>query len=212
MPLGTARRPSRRLVTGAAPVAAAATIAVALAACSSPQPSVRSTQPPPTTSTSVSATSTTASGVAHCAAADLQGTVAGSQGAAGTIELTVALRNTTSAPCAIEGYPGALLYDANGSPLPTDVVRGGTFNFTDFAAAPVTVAAGSTAFFNVAYSDVPTNNATCPSAASLWVTPPDDTDHLTVTARIMACDGGKLTVSPVFAAGSPASQTTAPQS
>jgi len=181
-----------------------------LAACSSPTASVRTTQPPATTSSTAPSTTSTSSGLAHCLAADLQGSVLGSQGAAGTIELTIGLRNTTSAPCGLEGYPGGQLYSASGAALPTTVVRGGSHGFDNFPPAPVTIAPGATAYFNLEYSDVPTNNTSCPAATSLWVTPPDDTDHLTVAVQAEACNNGTLAVSPVFGAGSPATQTTAP--
>jgi hypothetical protein len=191
-------------------VAAAGALAFGMSACSSPRPSATTSTTAPPTSSSTSSTSTTA-GLGHCQAKDLAGSVLGSEGAAGTQERTFGLRNTSGAPCALEGYPGAQLYDKNGTALPTTVVRGGPYSFTSMAPTAVTIAPGASAYFNVGYSDVPTASDTgqCPTAASLWVTPPDDVDHLVVSVSIQACGGGKLNVSPVFAAGSPGSQTTA---
>jgi hypothetical protein len=137
--------------------------------------------------------------------------VAGSQGAAGTVELTISMRNAAAATCTLHGYPGAQLLNATGTELMTQVVRGGTFSFTDFAATTVTLASGSTAYFNLGYSDVPTGTeTTCPTAAHLEVTPPNAVDHGTVPIQAQVCNGGTLTVSPVFASGSANTQTTAP--
>ncbi|MHB8681105.1 MAG: DUF4232 domain-containing protein [Acidimicrobiales bacterium] len=192
-------------------LAAAAAGALLLAACSSPRPSAESTSTTGGSSITGASSSTTGAGTTHCLAADLAVSVAGSEGAAGTNEITFALRNSSSSTCAMEGFPGAQLYDASGAALPTTVVRGGSYNFTNFAPANVVLAPGAIADFNMGYSDVPTGNSgQCPTAASLWITPPDDVDHAVVTEQIQACSGGKLSVSPVFAQNSSESQTTAP--
>jgi hypothetical protein len=193
-------------------------VALVAAACSSPSPPGRSTATTTTTTPSTStvppSSSTSAaagSGLAHCQPTDLAGALLGSQGAAGTIEVTISLRNTTAAGCALEGYPGMQLLDAAGNPLPTQTVPGGSESFDDFPKSPVTIGPGQSGYFNVGYSDVPAGGETsCPTSASLWVTPPDDVTHLVLPARWTACDGGKLTTSPVFAQGSPQTQTTAP--
>ena len=161
-------------------------------------------------STSSATTTSVPAGLA-CAARDLVTTVVGSQGAAGTFELTFALHNTSTTSCPMEGYPGAQLLDASGTELPTHVVSGGNLQFTNFAPAPVVLAAGATAYFNLAYSDVPSGTeTTCPTAAQIEVFPPHAVDHDVVTTSIMACAAGTLTVSPVFSQTSPETQTTAP--
>ena len=194
-------------------VIAGALGAVALAACSSHPSTTSTTATTPSTGSSSTASTTTSSvpaGLA-CAARDLVTNVVGSQGAAGTFELTFALHNTSGTPCPLDGYPGAQLVDASGTELPTHVVSGGSFQFTSFAPAPVTLAAGATAYFNLAYSDVPTGTeTTCPTAAKIEVTPPHAVDHDVVTIDAMVCGAGTLTVSPVFSPSSPQSQTTAP--
>ena len=146
---------------------------------------------------------------AHCRTAQLAGAVEGTAGAAGTLETTVALRNVGPSACVLEGYPGIQLADASGNAFATDVARGGQ-SFTDFSAAPVVLAAGQSAYVNLGYSDVPFGTTPCEQAASVWLTPPDDVDHLVIATSVTACDGGRITVSPVFGAGSVASQTTAP--
>jgi len=110
----------------------------------------------------------------------------------------------------MDGYPGAQLVDASGNELPTHVVSGGNFQFTDFAPGPITVAPGASAYFNVAYSDVPTGTETCPTAAHIEVTPPHAVDHDVVAINAVVCQAGTLTVSPVFSQDSAQSQTTAP--
>ena len=117
--------------------------------------------------------------------------VVGSQGAAGTFELTFALRNSSTSPCPMDGYPSAQLLDASGTELPTHVVSGGNYQFTNFAPAPVLLAPGATAYFNLAYSDVPTGGeTTCPTAAQIEVTPPHAVDHDVVTGAADGVRGG----------------------
>jgi hypothetical protein len=184
----------------------------ALGACSAPS------SPAPATSaggqgSSTTTTSTTAAPTAAkpCPAGSLAGTVVGSSGAAGTIEVTIALRNTSTAACTLAGYPGLQLLDASGAQLPTHVVRGGTYPFTGAAPSLVTMAPGGPAYVNLGYSDVPSGSATsCPEAVSMWVTPPGAYDHLTVTVTLAPCAGGTVATSPAFGPGSPATQTTAP--
>jgi hypothetical protein len=79
------------------------------------------------------------------------------------------------------------------------------------APTTVTLSTGQSVYFNIGYSDVPVGNETsCPSSASLEITPPNDTDHLVVAAVLAPCGGGTMVVSPVFASVGPDTQTTAP--
>ena len=145
--------------------------------------------------------------------AALSGSVAGSSGAAGTIETTVALKSTASTSCVLGGYPGLLLLSSTGAALPTTVVRKGNYSFTSMTPATVTLAPGQSTYFNIGYSDVPVGSEThCPSSASVEVTPPNATDHLGIAATMAPCGGGTMVVSPVFAATGSDSQTTAPPS
>jgi hypothetical protein len=188
------------------------------AACSSSSTTPTTTTPASNTSTtgspsstsSTGGTATTVAGTARCATADLDGSVVGSTGAAGTIETTVALKSTAATTCVLGGYPGLLLLASSGSSLATKVVRGGTYNFTSFTATTVTLTTGGSVYFNIGYSDVPEGSETsCPTSSSLEVTPPNAYTHLVLTAALAPCGGGTLVVSPVFAAGTE-TQTTAP--
>ena len=45
---------------------------------------------------------------------------------------------------------------------------------------------------------IPVNNQpTCPTSASIAVTPPDEFDPLPLVIQIQACGGGELDVSPI---------------
>jgi len=144
---------------------------------------------------------------------DLDGSVEGTQGAAGTIEVTFSLTNVSPSVCVMSGYPGALLLGIDGSQLPTVARRGGTLSFENIPVSTVSIAAGESAWFNVGYSEVPVNPETsCPTSKALEITPPNDTQQLVVSVQIEACDGGLLNESPVFGPGNRATETTAPPS
>ncbi len=197
-----------------------ACLTMALASCSGGSSSSHraggsstgSTSSAPTTSTTQSSSGTTsAAGSTTCAVNNLALNVLGSGGAAGTLEVTLGLRNTATTSCTLAGYAGAQLLDASGKPLPTKVVRGGSYSFTNFAPTRVTVAGGMSAYFNVGYSDVPSGSqTTCSSASQIEITPPDDFTQLTTAFQATACNDGTLTFSPVFGSTSPETETTAP--
>ena len=173
-------------------------------------PSTSSSTPAPST-TSKPAPSTTSTGPTRCATAGLVGSIVGSSGAAGTIETTVGLRSTATTRCILGGYPGLQMLGPGGATLPTNVVRKGNYSFTSMAPTTVTLSSGQSAYFNIGYSDVPVGNETsCPTSASLEVTPPNATDQLVITATLSPCGGGTLVVSPVFLATGSNSQSTAP--
>jgi hypothetical protein len=221
----TVSRWSRTTLVSTALAAGVLVGGVLLSACSSGSssattttsrsaPTSTSTTITPPTSTSPSGpTTTAAAGPVRCATTALSGSVVGSSGAAGTIETTVGLKSTASTPCTLGGFPGMQLVSASGSPLPTMVVRTGNYSFTAMPATSVTVGPGQSVYFNIGYSDVPVGNeTTCPTSASIQVTPPNALDHLVMTAALAPCGGGTLVVSPVFLATGANTQTTAPPS
>jgi len=208
-----ASRRSRRRLVGPAPAAVLVVLGlgVAAGACSSNSSSSSSSGATTTSTGAGSTTSTTAATTASCPAGSLAGSVVGQSGAAGTIEMTVELRSTATTTCVLGGFPGLQLLDASGAQLPTHVVRGGSYQFTNFAPTTVTLAPGGISYFNLGYSDVPSGAETsCAKATSMWVTPPNAYDHLTLAATLAPCASGTVTVSPVFGPGSTATQTTAP--
>ena len=188
--------------------------AAVLAACSSAKPTASPTSKATTTtgaSHSTTTSPTTSTTVPGCTGSNYVLSQLGSQGAAGTSELTLGFRNTSSATCTLVGYPGLQLIDSSGHDIATTTVRGGSYSFTDFAPANVSVGPSATAYFNVAYSGIPTaGESSCPTAAVLQAIAPNTTTALVVRGSYNVCDHGTLTVSPVFGHGSPATQTTAP--
>ncbi len=215
------RRPNPRTAVLAV-VAAGALLGACSSNASAPSTTRGSASTSGPTTSSVASTTTTAGkgttttavpGPARCATTALTGSVAGSSGAAGTIETTVALKSTGTVPCTLGGYPGLQMLSASGSTLPTQVVRKGSYSFTAMAPTTVTLAPGQSAYFNIGYSDVPVGAETsCPTSSSLEVTPPNAFDHLVMAAALGPCGGGTLVVSPVFLSTGANSQTTAPPS
>ena len=125
--------------------------------------------------------------------------------------MTFRLTNTSPSVCALYGYPGALLLGPGRAHLATVVKPGGDLSFLQIPVSTVEIAAGTSAYFNLGYSDVVSGGETsCPTSSFIEITPPNDTEQLTIPASITACGGGLLSVSPVFGPGSPATSTTAP--
>ena len=119
-------------------------------------------------------------------------------GATGHILTRIILQNTSPDTCYLEGYPGMLMLDTQGDPLPTQVHRGGANSFFPILSVPpqlVFLPSGAQASFDVGYAHIPTGAQVCPTSAQVEITPPDDFDQLVVNAQIMAC--GDLWVSPV---------------
>jgi hypothetical protein len=208
----TCRRAAR--VTGG--WAGVLAIGVVVAACSSTPTSSTSTsttttRPAVTTTTATVATTTTTvagatttvtSGTVACATNQLVPTVVGGDGAAGTIESTVALRNMSTGSCVLGGYPVLQMVDGAGANLPTTTVDGGHYPMTSQPQTMVTVAPGSSASFNIVYSDVPTGNeTTCPTSASIKITSATTFDPWTAHASLTPCNAGTLVVSPFLSGG-----------
>ncbi len=166
-------KPAMRTAAGGLSIA----MAVGLTACSA-SPSAqqattttRAAAPPtsspvssPTTSSPISTTTTAPAAVGTCHLPGLQIAVVGQSGAAGTQEITFSLTSSSAAPCTTYGYPGLLLVAETGAALPTTVVRGGGLDFESIVPAPVTLAPGETAYFNVGFSDVQTGATACTCA------------------------------------------------
>ena len=209
---------ARRRLAGS--VAAATAAVVVLGGCSSspatsPSTSVSTTTTKPAT-TVATTTTKSATGLATttttkattlsttCQPANLVFNTQTGNGAAGTISLVVRMQNTSTKACTLNGYPGMQLLSAQGSPIPTNVVRGGVAGTPSGPAAKpaalVTLAPSGYAAFTLSYEDVPTGTeTTCPSSAKAQVTPPNDTAYAVVTLQIQPCSGGTVHVSPVYA-------------
>ncbi|MGZ4272807.1 MAG: DUF4232 domain-containing protein [Solirubrobacteraceae bacterium] len=180
---------------------ASALLALALAGCGSSQTSSSTTAPaPPHSAGAPHATA------ARCRPAQLALSYAGTEGATGHMELTVAVRNTSRAVCELRGYPGARLIGGAGRPLPLHVVRGHGF-FPDTEPVPRRVALKPGASAHIGISFV-TNNEykgarVCRTATAAMLSTPGSATHwqrvsLHAAPRISPC-GDQLVVSPVHA-------------
>jgi hypothetical protein len=139
-----------------------------------------------------------------CQGTELRGRVAGSSGAAGTITMSVQLRNSSGQACTTKGYPDLGLLKGRNS-LPSRTQNGGSTSNLTRPVKKVTIPAGGYATVLVAYSDVPTGNETsCPNATALLVQLPGAGKAIKVRARIAPCNRGLLYTSPVLAGRVPA--------
>lgn len=132
-----------------------------------------------------------------CRPGQLSGRTFDSNGAAGTIVVSVTLTNTGSA-CSMRGYPGLILVHGY-TALPTRVLHGG-LSVLNQSPQLVVLAHRGAATVLIAYGDVPTGNESrCPTSTGIVVAPPGRLYGLTVPARIQACNHGTLRESPVLA-------------
>lgn len=134
---------------------------------------------------------------ATCTASQLRGRQLDSTGAAGTIVVSVTLRNVGAA-CTLKGYAGLRLA-AHAKLLPTRVARGGLTPL-DQKARTVVLGRGGRSTILLAYSDVATGSETsCPRSTAILVRPPGQSRWLSVAVRATACNHGTLRESPVLA-------------
>jgi hypothetical protein len=191
--------------------------AVALAACGSnnasdqtpvtvtktvTQPATTATDTGPQTDTTATKTSTTPGAVGNpCTASDLTPSFLGSNGAAGTIVLGFALKNTSSSTCHTYGWPGVEFLSSSGAALPTGTTRTTGDVVGSTPAGVLALAPGQEASFRMVTSDMGPNGSACPTAAALQIYAPDDTVKMKVAlSGVAAC--GKGTVSPMLAGDS----------
>jgi hypothetical protein len=105
------------------------------------------------------------------------------------------LTNTLEVSCTFEGYVGVQLLDSQGELLPTMVVRGDAYLFSDAGPSVITVPPRGSAKFGLEWLQVPTTTASgCPAAELLQVIPPDEFGPLTIPSSITACDAGHLNI------------------
>jgi Protein of unknown function (DUF4232) len=112
-------RPARIIAAVAVAAAIAVTGCSAHSAATNPSaaPEPPVTAPPPTTRPQPAPGPTTPPGPGRCAAPALQGSVQGTEGAAGTIWYTIRLRNAAGGTCTVKGIPTVRLLGAPGTPV-----------------------------------------------------------------------------------------------
>jgi Protein of unknown function (DUF4232) len=163
------------------------------------------TTPPPVTTTTAPLTPTTATkttttafakGTA-CTASELTPSFLGSNGAAGTIVLGFALKNSGTTTCHTYGWPGVQFQSSSGKPLPTNATRTTTDVAGSTPATVLTLKPGEEASFRIAASDIGAGGGSCPTARQLQIYAPDDTTTMTVSLPgVAAC--GRATLSPML--------------
>jgi uncharacterized protein DUF4232 len=172
------------------------------------------TTPPPGTTTTSPLTPTTAtkttttalvSGSA-CTASDLTPSFLGSNGAAGTIELGFALKNTGSTTCHTYGWPGVELLSSDGVGLPTNATRTTTDVLGETPANVLKLKPGEQASFRLIATDFASGGGNCDNASQLQIYAPDDTVTMKVaiSGGVPAC--GRATLSPMMPGTSAFSQ------
>jgi hypothetical protein len=118
----------------------------------------------------------------------------------------VTVHNVSSTGCQLDGYPGLVLFSANGARLPTDLHHAttGAYLFPAIPTKPVALRPGSYGSFQIAYgatafgpqaNDPP--DFGCPVAAWVRVILPGSTEFGTARMEFAPCNGW-LGVSPVF--------------
>lgn len=163
-----------------------------------PQPSpTKSSAPKPSSSpTSTSSTSP----VLPCqdpAMTAILGSGAGSY--AGRLVYVVPMTNTGTQSCTLDGYPTVTLMVGT-SPITTNQTDGND-GIAEVSNTPtlVTVAPGASASFVLQWSDVPTDNDSCPASNWLQIQLPQQTVGILVDSGTITACGGDIYTSPLQA-------------
>jgi trimeric autotransporter adhesin len=152
----------------------------------------------PQTNTAATKTSTTPTALGNeCRAANLTPSYLGSNGAAGTIVLGFALKNTGATTCHTYGWPGVEFLSSSGAALATHATRTTGDVVGSTPAGVLTLAPGDEASFRMVTSDMAAGGGSCPTASALQIYAPDDTVTMKVgVPGVAAC--GKATLSPMM--------------
>jgi hypothetical protein len=138
----------------------------------------------PTTSAPTSGGATAAAGKPSCTTNDLKAKVGQSEGAAGSIYVTLDFTNTSASTCTMYGYPGVSL--ANG----TTQVGPGATRSTTTAASLVTLAPDATANAVVQVADAgnyPASTCGPKPTSAIKIYPPNQTVAVYVPYSTSAC-------------------------
>lgn len=122
--------------------------------------------------------------MASCTTSDLKVKIGQSEGAAGSIYVTLDFTNASGSPCTMYGYPGVSL--ANG----TTEVSPGADRSTTNAASLVTLAAGATGNAVLQVGDAgnyPSGNCGPKPTDAIKIFPPSETTALYVPYSTSAC-------------------------
>ncbi len=173
-------------------------------------PTVPPTEPttaaaPTTTSTvpastvpATTAPSTTVPGTQRCSSSSLALSAGDGRAALGHALYLFGLRNTSSQPCRLDGYPAVALLDPRGAEL-VRAKPGSGYILPDRPPSPVPLAPGGTAWFGLEASTLCEGDAIPTASPRLTVTPPGGTGTLSAEVTIDVCPGDTVLVSPVRA-------------
>jgi hypothetical protein len=163
-----------------------------------PTPELTTTGPATTVTTPSSSSASSRS--PRCSTSVLSITPGRVGAALGHVGAPVLFRNTGSAPCHLQGYPGvAALDDSGRQAAQAERTPQGYLGGLAFGTSPpvVELRPGETASALVEAHNIPTLPATsCVSYPSLLVTPPDDTRSVSIALSMSGCS---LQVHPVVA-------------
>lgn len=175
------RRPAKRTTTVAQPTATTPTTATG-----------------PLTNTVATGPATTPTALSNpCSAADLTPSLLGTNGAAGTLVLGIALKNTGTKACQTYGWPGVEFLSSSGAALPTNATRTTADVVGATPANVLTLQPGEEASFRIVSSDVAPGGGSCPTASALQIYAPNDTATMKVKLPgVAAC--GSATLSPML--------------
>ena len=145
-----------------------------------------------------------------CTTPNLRLARAGGDAGAGNRVLVLGLRNAGPAACAVIGYPGVRLLDADGEAIASVRSENTPSNYFRAEDQPTVVTLtpsgeGSEAFFDIASTAIPAEylgETECPEAARIEVRLPGDEAALTLASPMTPC-GRRIRVSPFRAIAEP---------
>ncbi len=130
-----------------------------------------------------------------CGGGQLAGSVRQTSGAAGTIAVSIAVRNTSPTSCTLRGFPRLKLRNDAG-PLPTRVRHGGVA-LLERPVTTVRLAPGKRASLLLTYSNVPTGSETeCRQATRLVIILGGGRGRFSLAFDAAPCNRGTLNESP----------------
>lgn len=113
------------------------------------------------------------------------------------VAVELAFHNHSSQPCTLDGYPQVRFYDAQGHVVPIDPQQvTSAYMFNTQRVQVVRLPAGAAAYFKLQWDDASASGRGCVSATSADITPPGQTQALSLSLQVTSCDGN-LIISPV---------------
>lgn len=129
----------------------------------------------------------------RCHTSMLSGSLLSSGQGAGQRYADLTLRNDSEQTCTLYGYGGLQLIGSDGQPLPTTLERTTNPGPAMTRLAPGETASATLRWSVVSHGDEPIDRPCQPEPATARVTPPDETDPLTITwDNGVVCGAGSI--------------------